>query len=171
MIFILFQANLESQLMTAQAELDARPYIEFLQRKVMPRWLLNDEDVIWACKWEFSIEFGVSKTARILKKRIQELNPKINVKNVSNLLANSYDTFSNLFEHKKKVRPLIMSDDAWQAFFKKVGIDDETEQNAFKSLVQPISDKEYSKLCLYHYRWFLQLYDTEIFYLCRRGNG
>lgn len=68
------------------AQLSARPYIELLQRKVMPTWLLNDEDLTVECKWEKSFEFGLTQAARIILYRLENMKLKVEIPRIAGTL-------------------------------------------------------------------------------------
>ena len=90
-----------AELDLTRAELNARPYVELLQRKVMPTWLFNDEDLTNECKWEISLEFCLSQAAQIILYRLDEKKLEVEIHCVAKTLSDAWDIFSEIYSHKK----------------------------------------------------------------------
>ena len=135
----------------ARAELETRPFVEVMEREILPRWLLNDRDMTTVCKLELAFEFRLTRGAIMVLRRMKKLKMDFDNRTLAETLTEVYDASSDVFSHKKKVRALILEDDEWEKLFEKVRVNDPVKQDLFKQMVQPFT-KDESRLCLYQYR-------------------
>lgn len=142
------------KLKMAEAELHLRPYIEVLQRKVTPTWLLNSQFDSPLTRWALPIYFELTQSAKILLDRLKEADysRKITLDEIIEACETMivvYDVSSETVQHNKQPKRVQLTVEEWDEVFEKLKIDDSDKRQRFRELIQPITKEETSKSCLY----------------------
>jgi hypothetical protein len=132
--------------------LDTRPYIEILQQKVMPHWLLNG-DYLSSVKWAIALEFRLTPTAKVLCQRLENMSAPITIDELACAFASVYDAFSETVSHSKKQRPIRLSEQDWALLFEDAGLHDEPERMAVREMLQPVEVNEYGTVVYIAYQY------------------
>lgn len=122
-----------------RAELDARPYLEQLQRAVIPTWLFNLKHAKIRNKWFLSIKFQLTRGAKILYLKLDSPNE---CDTVCDALVKIYEAFSRKLSHDDKPQPLDLEDHEWKKLFKDAGVSGQ-HTSVIKRMLKPLTEDEY----------------------------
>lgn len=136
-----------------KAKLSVKPYIEITQKEIVPYWLINKKYLTQYEKIFLSLKYRLTPAASVMCKRLDklQLGPNYEPKTSSSIVK-TYHAFSKKVNHDGEPQPIELSDELWGVLFNDVGINDPVAKEIMKTVLNPITLDDLSKLIFIQYK-------------------